>query len=577
MTQSLLAEVKNSVQKYAQVIANVIGMDVDITDADLIRIAGTGAFAESVDTDISSQGHAFTWTMLHREFLAIRSPGQDEVCRECPNRETCAEKFEICCPIILDGKAIGAIAIATFDDARVAYIVENLESLQGFIENIADLISAKVAEYKDEKSIKTSLTLLKNMIDLINEGVIIFGPDKSIQFLNRKAENLLGYELGQLRYLKKIKEFSMRHRMLKESANNSEYTFRIRGKVSKIQGNLNAVVVDRQETAQVFTFEDVVTMHQHYFQNGTRSIDFHFILGEDKNFLKVKQHAQELAFQENHLLICGENGTGKEIFARAICNEGPRKNKPFVTVSCNGTVDAISEQELFGYLPNHPEETCVSKFELATEGTLFFDGIENLPLRLQARLVDAISNNCHRVRIIAAAGAELEKMVKSGGFRSDLFYILDVYAIHIPPVRRRRSDIRMLVDYFLERHNTAAGREVRLSEDVYRLFDAYAWPGNVREIDSVLSLVVNLARQNGPIRPESLSPAIKERIGQQESETYNLKQLEKQTILKLMNSHETSAEGKKEIAAMLGISPASLYRKLKEYGIIKQGSYKFSK
>lgn len=575
---SYLYEVKDSVMKYAQVISGVIGMDVDIADSELIRIAGTGVFSKLVGKNITDEGYAFSWAINNKEFININNPGKNEICQKCPARDRCEEKYEICCPILLEGEAIGAMAIATFDESKTAYIKENLESFKDFLENIAELIAAKVAEYKDAQSIKTTLQLLRKLIDFINEGVIIFNTDRSILFLNRKAELLLGYELRQLEYLKKIKEFSMKHAAVNGGGNNTEYQFKIRGKVIKIIGNSYPIVVDAKEAARVFVFEDVAALHRHFFQAGKDIINFDFILGKDKGFCRVKQQAREYAFNNLNLLIRGESGTGKEVFARAICNEGPRKNKPFVTVSCNGTLDAISEKELFGFLPNSPEDKNISKFELASDGILFIDGIERLPLRLQSRLVNFMTENKYEVRIIASTSANLEELTKNGGFMAGLFYMLDVNSISIPPVRKRKKDIRLLVNYFIEKYNAIEGKQINLTEEVYVIFDNYSWPGNVREIDSMAGLIVSGVLKSEPVSLDDLPATIREKIIEQEDDdTYNLKELEKRTIIRLLNSNEIGIQGKEQVAKALGISVASLYRKMKEYQIVDKPKYEFSK
>lgn len=577
METSYLSEVQESVKKYAQVISNIIGMDVDIADDRLTRIAGTGIFSKSVGQNIADEGYAFGWAIRRKEFVNIDNPGKNEICRQCPNQNNCEEKYEICCPILLEGEAIGAMAIATFDEKKISYITENLNSFKDFLENIADLIAAKVAEYRDAQSIKTSLELLKKMIDFINEGVMVFKNDKSILFLNRKAERLLGYELRQIEYLIKIKEFSIRQSSIKEAANNAEYQFKVRGKVTKIKGNVSPILVDDKAAAYVFVFEDVAALHQNFFQTGHETINFSSIIGKDKNFCKVKQQAIEYACNNRNLLIRGESGTGKEVFAHAICNESPRRHKPFVTFGCNGTPDTISEKELFGFMPNSPEEKGISKFELASGGTLFVDGIDRLPLRLQSRLANYMNENPWDVRIIAATSGDLEEEMKAGSFTESLYYRLDVYSIRIPPVRKRKKDIRLLVDYFLDKYNTIEGKEITLDSEVYEAFDGYLWPGNVREIDSVVGLIVTGAIKSEPVRLSDLPSTITEKLIVREDDTYNLKELEKRTILRLLNNAEISTKGKEQVAKALGISVASLYRKLKEYQITEKASYEFSK
>lgn len=575
MEESYLKKVDDSVKKYAEVISAILDMDVDIADDKLIRIAGTGKFLEHVNKNIINEGNAFKNVLKTKRPLVINNPGSNEVCMDCPNKNKCTEKYEISWPIILDNSVIGVIALALFDENKVKYVSDNLTKFMNFLENIADLIAAKVSEYKSSQEREFSLQLLKKLIDFINEGVIVFDDNNSILFMNKKAENLLGHTLNQLNYLRKIKKFSIRKKAINKSVANVEYNINVKDKKYRLLGNIYPIKVGNREMSNVFIFQDIISLHQKLFQPNQEDYNFNLIIGKDENFLQVKEEAKEFAYSDMNLLIRGESGTGKEVFARAIHNESRRRDKPFVSVVCSGTVDSILEKEIFGFLSDIPDNKGISKFELANGGgTLFIDEIGDLSLRLQGRLLEIMQRKKYDVRFIVTTAKNLETMVKDGEFRKDLYYTIEPFSILIPPVRSRKGDIRLLVDFFLDKYNNLEGKDITLEEEVYDVFMRYSWPGNVREIEYIISLLINIYNKERPISINDLPRTIKNKMFSNTEGIYNLERIEKETIIKALNSFGNTAKSKELIAKELGISKATFYRKLQKYSIIEEIKYK---
>jgi two-component system, NtrC family, response regulator AtoC len=282
------------------------------------------------------------------------------------------------------------------------------------------------------------------------------------------------------------------------------------------------------------------------------------------------------------VLITGESGTGKELIARAIHFRGPLAPMPFVAVDCGSLVPTLMESELFGHEKGAFTGALKSKaglFLAANGGTIFLDEIGELPLELQAKLLRVLQEKEIRpvgsnekvsidVRVIAATNRDLEAAYRSGAFRKDLYFRLNVVTVHLPSLRERRSDIPQLVHCFLDRY--APGENVQVAPSVMKSFLQYEWPGNVRELENCIARAIALG-DHRTIDVADLPPAIRgneetssSREDSSDLSTTALADLERMTILRVFEQ----AGGDKVLAGkMLGISRATLYRKLKRYNI----------
>lgn len=289
---------------------------------------------------------------------------------------------------------------------------------------------------------------------------------------------------------------------------------------------------------------------------------------------KVSQHTYPV-------LILGESGTGKELVARSIHFSGVRRHKPFVPVDCSSLVPTLIESELFGSTKGaftgatHKRQGLI---ESAGGGTLFLDEIGNLPVDMQSKLLRVLQEREVKlvgsndrvpidVRIIAATNKDLESAVRSGGFRQDLFFRLNVVQMKLPPLRERKSDIAMLVQSFLEKFADPGRPAPTLAEDAMARLTAYDWPGNVRELENAIERAMALG--SGPILhsgdlPSNLQHGSAPSAGgaTANDELVPLKEMERRAILRALRE----AGGDKLMAArLLGIGKTTLYRKLKQY------------
>jgi len=308
------------------------------------------------------------------------------------------------------------------------------------------------------------------------------------------------------------------------------------------------------------------------------------IIGTSANIQDVLRMIARLKDTRTPVLITGESGTGKELVARAIHFRGTMAQTPFVAVDCGSLVPTLMESELFGYEKGAftgATKTKAGLFQAANGGTIFLDEIGELPLEMQAKLLRVLQEKEVRpvgsnenvgvdVRVIAATNRDLEASYRQGTFRKDLYFRLNVVTVHLPALRDRRSDIPMLVHHFLDRY--AKGSPLQVTPAAMKSLLHYDWPGNVRELENCVARAVTLGdRQTMDVI--DLPPAI--RSEQPESfagtvqdagslSTTALAEMERMTILRVFEQ----ANGDKALAGkMLGISRATLYRKLKRYNI----------
>jgi two-component system, NtrC family, response regulator HydG len=300
---------------------------------------------------------------------------------------------------------------------------------------------------------------------------------------------------------------------------------------------------------------------------------------ETISMVRIMDMVSRVAPTDSTVLITGESGTGKGLIARKIHQLSQRSRRPFITVDCGTLVETLFESELFGHVKGSftgADANKVGKFELAQNGTLFFDEISNIGLEVQAKLLRAVEERkiskvgSHRVitvdvRIIAATNTDLAKAIKEGTFREDLFYRLNVVLIQMPSLRERKSDIPLLVQHFLEKYNARLRKEIRgVSPDALDLMVRHDWPGNVRELENTVERLVVLS--SGPyLEPADLIFAGTILTPTAElADGGSLKDLERDHIIQTLQRY---AGHKSETARALGIDRKTLREKLKRYNI----------
>jgi len=291
---------------------------------------------------------------------------------------------------------------------------------------------------------------------------------------------------------------------------------------------------------------------------------------------------EQVAPTDATVLIHGETGTGKELLARAVHDRSRRKNRPLVKVNCGSIPSGLVESELFGHERGAftgATQQRIGRFELANGGTIFLDEVTELPLDTQVKLLRVLQEGEFErvgssrtmkvdVRVIAATNRNVQEVVRSGVFRSDLFYRLNVFPLEVPALRERREDIPLLVNFFLSRFGKNLGKEVRgVSQKSMESLSNYAWPGNIRELQNVIERAVVLAK--GPIVQIDDSMLRADETVEDSSFIDNLENVERQHIVRALTETRWVIHGKKGAAEILGINPSTLRSRMDKLGIKK--------
>ena len=318
-----------------------------------------------------------------------------------------------------------------------------------------------------------------------------------------------------------------------------------------------------------------------------RTARFEELLGESLAMGKLYDQLSQIADSDVSVLILGESGTGKEVVARALHRRSRRRDKPFVAINCAALPDALLESELFGHVKGAFTDARSDRkglFAQAEGGTLLLDEIGEMPLSMQVKLLRALEENKIRpvggerelpfdVRLITATNRDLETEVEEGRFRQDLFFRINVLQLDLPPLRSRGTDILLLSQSFIELLAARSGKKVvGLSESVAEKLLAYAWPGNVRELRNVIERAVALTRHD-KLTMEDLPEKIRDYRssqvvigGNDPGELAPLEEVERRYILHVL---EVVGGNRTLAARTLGLDRKTLYRKLRQYGVLR--------
>ncbi|MDW7651592.1 MAG: sigma 54-interacting transcriptional regulator [Bacillota bacterium] len=358
-----------------------------------------------------------------------------------------------------------------------------------------------------------------------------------------------------------------------------------------VEGEVEGSVVVFQPITDILKLMDELQKSTTIIENLYAKIDqitgskytFDDLTGASKVFMATVEMAKKAAKSDSPVLLAGESGTGKELYAHAIHQASHRRSKPFIKISCSAVPEELLESELFGHEKGSftgAVKTKMGKVELASGGTLFLDEIGEMNPYLQGKLMRLLQDREFErvggsetskvdVRIITATNMDLKALVRKGRFREELYFLLNVIELNLPPLRQRRDDIPVLVDYFIGRLNRKLGKKVRgVAPDALQLLTNYDWPANIRELENVIERAM-VTVDSDVIGRQHLAPY----IGQfnnatataQCTEIVPLDKMEQMMLKAALARYGESLEGKKKAAQALNISLATLYNKLKKY------------
>ena len=582
-----LFKIASNVQNISEAIASVIKVDVTVVDNRLRRIAGTGSYRNRIG-ELVSPDSVFDVALKKGEGFIIENAGEDPVCLQCKNLEDCQEYAEVCCPIKLNNSVVGVIGLIAFDDKQREALVHNQDNLIKFLNKMADLISSKLLEENNTEQIQLLATELAIVLDSVDKGIIAVNEGGEILRYNKNALQLFNVSEDEIRN-KNIQSFIgviNLHSLIMDSIKLKNREFVYKQKEYQLRGvfDANPISIENNSFGMVFIFSrftDVLNTIN-AITTGTIVTSFEDIIGNSTALMEIKNKACIASKSKSTVLIQGESGTGKELFARAIHYQSSRAKGPFIPINCAAIPEQLLESELFGYeegaFTGAKRGGRAGKFLLATGGTIFLDEIGDMPLHLQSKLLRVLQEQMIEkiggkdlipidIRVIAATNKELEKKVRDGEFREDLFYRINVIPLYIPALRNRREDIPILVQDILRKSNGKLQKNIEeISSEVMTTFMDYPWPGNVRELENTLEYAVNMSSEaiiTVDCLPKRLLNKVSEQASSVEGAIMSIKELEKREIQKALEAFKY--ENASAAAHALGLSRATLYRKIKEY------------
>ena len=439
---------------------------------------------------------------------------------------------------------------------------------------------------------RAAFNAMREGITIIDtDGVIVFGNTAYREFLSKEAGGdigpIEGYRLRDLRPGARLPDVLEKGEPILHLTRQEVKDFYFVNlypiyRDGVLLGGLSVVTFlddayRAREELEAMEARSKQVLHRINKANGAR-YTFDDIVAESPAGAQTKALAEKIAATDATVLLESESGTGKELYAQAIHNASLRREGVFVAINCANFNPNMLESELFGYVEGAftgaKKGGKLGLFEAAAGGTLFLDEISEMDLGLQAKLLRVLQERRIRpvggvkeidvdVRVIAACNAGLPDYVDQGKFRKDLYYRLNTFPIHIPPLRERTGDIPALAAAILDQLSHKLRRPFTLTDEAVRLLQAHSWPGNVRELRNVLEFSAYLT-PSGVITCEAF-PADLRRPAEHDAAlplVQRVRAFEKREIQRLLARNGASLEGKKKTAAQLGISLASLYNKL---------------
>lgn len=589
---SRLLTISAKTQQIAETISVVLGVETEIVDDEFTIVAGTGKYKELVGKkDYEARYHNSQYL-----YARVFKTGQTFVIEDAAadhlyGPRDLGEIGEICCAIRLREEIIGVLALVAFNDFQRSRLLTYREDLQEFLQNMASLLASQVAEVESYNRLDLESERLEVIIESISQGIIAIDRHCHITHCNREAEKLTCREKAEIigRPILEIWPHSPLVEVVKTGIGYKDREEFYHHNKIKIHLLVSAtpILLDNSVVGAVALFRDLDEARKsaYVIASTERNLEINHIKGTSHKISELKAQALRVAQGSSTVLIIGESGTGKELFARAIHYASPRKDKPLVIVNCGAIPETLLESELFGY-----EEGAFTgarkggrpgKFELADNGTIFLDEIGDLPLHLQVKLLHVLQRKQVErvggnkvipidVRVVAATNRNLEAMCAKGEFREDLYYRLSVIPLMVLPLRERREDIEILMDHFLIKYCRVMSKDIQgFSEDIRKAFLLYHWPGNIRELENAIEYAVNMEASE-IICLDSIPAKIRNFwLRRDQTRQIHLEEqiahYERQLLLGYLKQVKEGKIKFTDLPAALGISRATLYRKLKQH------------
>ena len=574
---NLLQGIYQELQHIIDAIYSVTAIDITIVDENLNRIVATENIHRLFTRSAPENSVFHKSLMTGRQYL-ITDPRHDALCVYCFNKDNCTELAELCLPIHFKGKIIGVLGMCAFNEKARENLIQNQDSYIKLEHQLSNIISTLLSEKDYGELLEYRGMELTTLMNALSEGVLILNNNMEIVTLNRFANEKLSGKKDRIKTIADIVPESGIEQLKQIGWSGEIGPIKIISHEYIITCNTIAAGEDKQ--GYILVFSDFDKMKDSVIKSDLNKhlTTFDSIIGESELLVNAKSQAIQVAGKDVSVLLIGETGTGKEVFAKAIYTASARRHEVFMTINSGAIPENLIESELFGYeggaFTGAAASGQMGKFEIAKDGTLFLDEIGDLPYLMQVKLLRALEEKeitrvgGHQVikvkpRIISATHKDLAQMVSEGKFREDLFYRLNIVPIYIPPLRERGYDIILLSKYFLAHFAQVYGKAIRgLTSECESLLMSYHYPGNIRELRNLIEYAV-IFEQADIIGIEHIKTKIAAKENTQEKRLSEMtREYEKAVIKNCIERYGSDLDGKNKAAKKLGISLATLYRKM---------------
>ena len=480
------------------------------------------------------------------------------------------------------GKLVGVIDMTGPYDKAHPHTLGMVVAVSRAIENELRARQALADSDMADKFKKTVISSIPEaLITIDNQGCISLINENAKKMFKVRSPDVIGKNLSEIFPDSNDSIISVIHS--NEPLIDSEIAIKLDGNTISYTLTINQILSpDDQVTGKILIFNELKRAKNLVTSMIGAKANFTFtdVIGNHPKFIETVEQAHMASLVNSNVLLLGESGTGKDVLAQSIHNNGSRRSGPYIAINCAAIPRDLIASELFGYsegaFTGSRRGGNPGKFELADGGTIFLDEIGETPLELQASLLRVIEDKTimriggkHAtrvdVRIIAATNKNLKEEVKRGMFRDDLYYRLNVFTINMVPLRERKEDIKILLDYFIDKNGNSMGKKISsVDELVLMKFLEYNWPGNIRELQNVIERMMNMAPSN-VLSIALVPPEIMENrhLVFTTQEIVSPKDHERELIERMVRSEMP----KREIARKLKIARSTLYRKMERYGI----------
>lgn len=559
-------------QQVLRTVQNLLGLESAVFDASATLIACSSNYIKEKGTVVHKPS---VQEVLESSEITVVDPGNMPSCLGCRFNGRCPATLELLKRITVDGRSVGVLAFSAFSKDDHDRLFGDIEYFKNALSDVADLIATIL---KGADGIQTSAGVnpfLDAMTALMPDGFLVTDRVGNIIDINRPALEMLSgaclKNIGDFLSAELVEEILSGAHVRGESISvDQENFFLLSASPIRRSGGANGAIIRlTRKSGQPIPSSVLAPMLR--------------ICGSSEHMKMVKRRMEKIVNSPSTVFLSGEAGTGKGALASAIHNGGERRDKPFVTLNCANVPAEQIESELFGAepLPGGVQRFAKrGKLEMADGGTLFIDEISEMPVSAQMRLLELLEDRRFErvggtgsvevdVRIIAASNADMKELIAQKRFRADLYYRLGVINIDMLPLRERMEDLPELLEEFIAKYNARLHSDVKgIAPEVMRLFAQYRWPGNIRELENVVEYCVNMA-DGGLVTEDDLPAYFLESLhAQHEHSPSPLKDAEGAAIRELLDRYGWDVKGKEKTAAELGVSLRTLYRKMKQSGLL---------